>query len=70
MNKREALGALRRGEKLTHSLFGSNEWIARDTENPDRYLAEDGCRFPASEFWADRTEPMWENNWSIYRETN
>jgi len=64
MTKLEALEAMNKGKKVTHKSFTKEEWITKTYGY--NYLLEDGVVCSFSEFWRWRTEPCWDNDWSIF----
>lgn len=64
LTKHEAQQAMREGKKVAHDLFTADEWIASNpggTEITD----ENGYKISAEEYWADRTELYWYDDWRI-----
>jgi hypothetical protein len=65
MNKAEAIKQLNKGERLKHPSFTSEEWVQGDGNG--MYIFEDGCSCYAEEFWHFRTDPNFDNNWTVIR---
>ena len=63
MNKDKALELMRKGEKLTHQWFSSDEWI---TEKDGILEFEDGCKCDHKLFWQDRDDASWTYGWSLF----
>lgn len=65
MKKAQAIHALHEGKKLTHMYFTEDEWV---TDSGGGYEFEDGCKCTFNEFWQDRSDSGWDNDWSIWDE--
>jgi hypothetical protein len=66
MTKTEAIQAMKEGKKVTHRYFSLNEWATMEN---DQIVLEDGVKCSPAEFWRWRTNPTFDNDWSIYIET-
>jgi hypothetical protein len=64
MNKIEAIQALSEGKKLTHHLFGDDEFVMMSEEN-GTYKFEDGVKQFEEEFWKIRKDASWLTDWEI-----
>lgn len=65
MTKAEAIAAMLRGKKVTHTYFCSGEWM---TMKDDFTIAfEDGVQCPVHEFWYDRTDDGWNSGYSLFQ---
>ena len=62
MNKYQAVELMKKGARLTHSLFSSEEWI-EDREG--KFVFEDGCSCEYQDFWSDRGSSAWLLGWSL-----
>lgn len=65
LSKQEAIRLMKRGKKITHRLFGSDEWI---TMRGNMILLEDGVKCHASDFWELRNKPVWNNGYYVFEE--
>ena len=63
MTKREAIEAMLNGSKVTHQLFIPEEFIYMES---GKVFDEDG--YEHKDFWWERYQEYWNDNWSIYRE--
>jgi hypothetical protein len=63
MTKQEAITAMKSGKKVTHRYFSSSEWI---TMEGGQIQTEEGYKFSPYEFWADRSYPAFESDWSLF----
>jgi hypothetical protein len=63
MTKSEAIEAMKRGEKVTHTYFCSSEWM---TMRGCMIELEDGIACTERDFWSDRTDQGWESGYSIW----
>jgi len=66
MTKQEAIEAMQKGEKVTHRYFSKYEWAKLEGHS---IITEDGVRITEKEFWSIRTNPAWEEDWSIFNPT-
>lgn len=64
MTKQEAIQAMREGKKVTHRWFSHNEWMTIKAGNV--LLLEDGCTCFIDEFFSYRTDPSWEDGYSLF----
>lgn len=64
MTRREAIQAMKKGFKVTHDYFSSNEYI---TMIDDKIVTEEGYKFNTTEFWSYRTDEHWDTDWSYYK---
>ena len=64
MNKQEAIEAMKKGFKVTHDYFSSDEFI---TMIGDKIVTEEGYSFNATEFWKYRTHESFNTGWSYYK---
>ena len=65
MLKTEALQAMSEGKKVTHRLFGSDEWVTMDC---GRIFFEDGVNCSQDEFFnKDRQDQQWSDGYSIFK---
>lgn len=64
MTKKEAIDAMKAGEKLAHPSFIHNEWITMKGENT--ILTEENHSISDKEFWAHRTGDYFETGWFIW----
>lgn len=62
LNKDEAVAAMKRGEKVRHRWFASDEWV---TFENGYFVFEDGVRCSPELFWMDRQLPSWSFDWEI-----
>lgn len=67
MNKYEAINAMREGKKVTHRFFVDGEYITMDG---NFIVDEAGNKFSQLDFWKDRIQEAWENDWEIVQEKN
>jgi hypothetical protein len=66
MTKAEAIQAMSEGKKVTHYHFTPEEWMAMTSDG--KYLFEDDVKCSPVEFWRWRTDPTYDNDWSLYIE--
>lgn len=64
MTKAEAIQAMENGKKVTHKYFSPEEWA---TMEMGLIVLEDGVKCEPDEFWKYRKDPMFDNDWSIYK---
>jgi len=64
MTKTEAILAMKYGKKVTHRFFTSDEYI---TMTDDVIVDEKGFRL--KEFWDFRTEITWDDDWSLFEDS-
>lgn len=57
---------LKKGKKITHEYFISDEWMKLDNEGD--FLFEDDVVIDQTEFWEHRRGKYWETGWSVYSE--
>lgn len=62
MTKSEALQALKLGKKVTGPGFTPDEFICIKNG-----ILVDEKGYTMHDFWRTRTEPVWENGWSVYQ---
>jgi len=67
MTKDEMLTALNEGKKVTHRYFTDEEWMMLIDPIDNIYLFEDGVKIPAHEFWANRRDMDWMEDWEIFK---
>lgn len=66
MNRNEAILALEKGEKLTHTKFDRDEWVVmsgselRDGSGNVTFIGT---------FWSGRTSEGWQEGWSVFGES-
>lgn len=65
MTKQEAINAMQEGERITHYLFSSHEWM---TMKHGYIVLEDGVVCPPSEFWKWRTASLWDDGYEVWSE--
>lgn len=65
MTKQEAVHAMDAGNKVRHRYFSDNEWA---TMKNGCILFEDGVKMSVIEFWNDRTDKGWDEDWSLFPE--
>jgi hypothetical protein len=65
MKRAEAIKAMREGKKVTHMYFDPKEWATLEN---GQILLEDGVKCSPAQFWQDRLTPMFDNDWSIFKE--
>lgn len=65
MTKQEAIEAMRRGVRITHTAFTDDESMV--IVGP-YIIFEDGNHCKFDEFWKTRTTKCWEDGYSIWRE--
>ena len=61
LTKQQAYEAMEAGKKITHSLFGAEEFLYMTDGN---MYEEAGYRFEAG--WEMRTEDYWLTGWRVY----
>lgn len=66
MTKENAIIEMKKGIKVTHRYFSSDEWITM--KGNFTIQTEEGYSFPADEFWRYRNDIDWMDGWSIYKE--
>ena len=62
MTKAEAIKAIKRGLRVTHTLFTEDEWLEMDG---GWFKFEDGCQCRPSQFWDIRQGEEWEKGWRV-----
>lgn len=67
MTKQEAIRSMRAGDKVTHTLFTPEEWIATDK---NKIVCENGCRMDPHIFWSYRTGEAFDEGWEVYNAIN
>ena len=65
MTKKEAIQAMRKGHKVTHRYFTSEEYITMDSQ--DNIVTEEGYKTPEANFWTDRISESWEEGWELWK---
>lgn len=61
----EAYALAQKGNKITHSYFSKEEWMAVLPNG--KLLFEDGCEMTIVEFWAlRRGQSGWKHGWSVF----
>ena len=65
MTKDEAIQAMLKGEKVTHTTFTDEEWITMD--GPREVKTEDGYTSNTALFWQHRNHPNFSKGWSIWK---
>jgi hypothetical protein len=63
MTKDSAIQAMKDGAKVTHRYFSRDEWMRMEG---DTIILEDGVKCSSAEFWKDRLDEFWEDDWSIF----
>jgi hypothetical protein len=63
MVKAEAIEKMKAGVKITHNAFSSDEWIYQIGST---IISEEGYEFPEYLFWMDRTDPAWDDGYSVW----
>lgn len=66
MTKQEAIEEMKKGAKLKHRLFTSNEWITM--QGNLTIITEEGYRCPIGQFWFYRQGQEWDLDWYIFEE--
>lgn len=66
MNKEKAKELIDAGEKLTHRFFDDGEWVT--SLNNDTFIFEDGVTWPKHNFWEQREDEAWDEDWEIFAE--
>jgi len=64
MNKEEAIQQMKKGVKITHQYFSSDEWM---TMEGNKIVLEDSVRCSEREFWHWRKNAGWETGYSVYK---
>jgi hypothetical protein len=67
MTWKEAEQEMINGKKITHMYFSSNEWMKLSPDKT-KYEFEDGVTCSPRQFWADRQQPFFQNDWSLFVE--
>ena len=67
MTKAEALQAMREGKKVTHCYFQPHEWMMI---KDNMILFDDGLTITIEEFYNDRNQDSWENEYSFFEDPN
>lgn len=67
MTKDEAIQAMLKGEKVTHTTFTAEEWVTMTS--PRDLLTEEGYTHNTALFWQHRNHPNFSKGWSIWKET-
>jgi hypothetical protein len=62
MSKAEAIAAMERGEKVTHTSFSPWEWVTMENGN---IIDEKGYVLRTLEFWKYRNLLHFDHNWSL-----
>nr|WP_067054102.1 hypothetical protein [Mucilaginibacter sp. L294] len=65
LTKQQAIEAMKKGQKVTHIYFSSNEWVAICPET-NKIITEEGYKHNTIDFWIFRTGPSWETGYSLY----
>lgn len=65
MTKEEAIVQMKKGKKITHRYFTSDEWM---TIENGMYLLEDGVRVSEKEFWHYRQQDSWKDGYEFFSE--
>jgi hypothetical protein len=65
MTKAEAIEAMEAGKRVTHTYFTPEEWISMED---GKIVTEDGYKFDPDEFWMHRFDPIFNENWIIFKE--
>jgi len=65
MNKKQAIQAMLRCQRITHVYFGRDEWMTM----PNRFIIEfeDGVTMSTKDFWNDRKGDGWGSGYSIWK---
>jgi hypothetical protein len=68
MTKAEAIQAMIMGKKVTHKYFSPDEWMTMEKSFVEGWMIilEDGVKCKPEIFWSDRTQPFWDNDYSLY----
>lgn len=66
MTKSEAIEAMKRGEKVTHTYFCSGEWMTMRGCMICMIEFEDGIACTERDFWSYRTDQGLESGYSIW----
>jgi len=64
MTKDEAIQEMKKGVKITHTYFASDEWM---TMKGNKIVLEDGVKCWPEEFWTYRTDKGWLDGFEIYK---
>lgn len=64
MTKQEAIQAMEKGEKVTHTYFSPDEWI---TIQNGSILTEEGYLIYQDEFWSYRENSYFNEGWELYK---
>lgn len=64
LTKAEAISAMKRGERVAHRYFSSEEWIEYSGLS---YRFEDGILCDPRIFWSYRSVKEWDTDWRIVR---
>lgn len=64
MTRIEAIEALRKGKKISHSYFSLDEYVERLADG--NYRFEDGVICSPTLFWHDRSDHIWDNDWYLF----
>jgi hypothetical protein len=67
MTKEEAIEAMKKGYRVTHRFFSTNEWMTIRS-GTKMYEFEDECICSPQLFWFDRKGPEWNIDWEIYND--
>jgi len=62
MTKAQAIAEMQAGRIVTHRHFDKGEWMSMIK---DTIQLEDGVRCTPEEFWKWRTDPSWNDGYSI-----
>lgn len=72
MTKAEAITEMLKGNKVTHTYFTDEEWVAitEETRNSHvrKYTTEDGVEMSETEFWKYRLIDGWYEGWELWNE--
>jgi len=63
MIKEQAIEAMKAGNKVTHIYFTDKEFIYMEGE---KLFDESGLQLPKHDFWANKNNPAFNNNWAIF----
>lgn len=67
MTKKEAMLAMKLGERVTHEYFLKNEYIRLEES---KVIDENGFSFKECSYWQLRTDESYDNGWSVIHVAN
>lgn len=65
LSRQQAKEILDAGEKLTHKLMLTDEWVKKADNG--MIETEDGYQISPLIFWSDRRGSQWDNGWYIWQ---